>query len=124
MPQRKWIDLSFLKISAPGRQHSEKDGLCEAQISFVICGPDDGQWVAYAFVDTKFDDNDLEDEDFLYEGFQPDPIASNGEVDANFPIRNPRLYFLKVWKIRMVQIIKEWQQIVRTVECSIKEYVR
>jgi len=62
----------------------------EAQISFVICGPKDWQWVAYAFVDAHFDGNDLEDEEFSYEGFQVDPIAS-GELDANLPIMNPRL---------------------------------
>jgi len=123
-PQRKWTDLSFLRTPTPEFQHKEKDGIYETQISFVISGPDNGQWVAYAFVDTNFDDSDLEDEDFSYEGFQKDLIASNGELDANFPIRNPRLYFLRIWKVRMAQVLREWQRIVRTVECSIKQYVR
>jgi hypothetical protein len=123
MPQRKWTDLSFLKLSTPECQHDGKEGIHEAQISFVVCGPYDGQWVAYAFVDTKFDGDDVEDDEFSYEGFQEDPI-SNGELDANVPIRNPRLYFLSVCKVRTAQVLREWQQIVRTVERSIRQHVR
>ena len=120
---RKWIDLSFLKIQAPKSQDFRKFGIFEAQISFVICGSNNRQWVAYAFVDTDFDDKDLGDEEFSYEGCQDDPIASNGKLDANRPIWSPREYFLMIVEIRMDQVRKEWEYLVRTVERSINGYV-
>jgi len=91
-PPRKWTDLSFLEMRTPKSQYKRMHGIYEAQISFVICGSDDWQWVAYAFIDVNFDGDDLEDEVFSYEEFQKDPIAL-GEHDANLPIMNPRMYF-------------------------------
>lgn len=124
-PRRKWTDLSFLNIqSTPEFQHKGNYGIYEAQISVIVCGPDDWKWVAYAFVDTEFDDgDDLEEEEFPYQGFHRDPIVSNDSLDANFPIENPRLYFLRMLKTRTEQVLREWQYLVRRVECRIKEYV-
>ena len=95
----------------------------EAQISFIICGWANGRWVAYAFVDTDFDGKELAEETFLYEGMHEDPIASDGELDANHPIWDPREYFLMIFEVRIAQILKEWECLVRTVERSIKNHV-
>jgi len=78
------------------------------------------RWVAYAFVDTDIDGEDLGDEVFSY---VKDPIASDGELDANLPIENPREYFLMIFEIRIAQVLKAWEYLVRTVERSIKQYV-
>ena len=122
-PTRKWTDLSFLEIQSPESQDKKVYGIHEAQISFVICGSDDGRWVGYAFVDTNFDSEGLGDQVFPYEGVHEDLIASDGELDANLPIWNPREYFLMICEIRIAQVLKEWEFLVRTVERSIKQYV-
>jgi hypothetical protein len=94
----------------------------EAQISIIICGSDFRRWIAYSFVDTKFDDKELEetDEDLPNE---EDPIAG-GKIDANDPIDDPREYFLTVFEIRAAQVAREWDRLVRTIECGIRDYVR
>ncbi|OCK76055.1 hypothetical protein K432DRAFT_307225 [Lepidopterella palustris CBS 459.81] len=120
---RKWTDLSFLKIRTSKPQNERKYGIFDAQISIVICGSDELRWVAYAFADTEFDNENLEDGDFSYEGPHEDPIASNGRL-ANDPLWNPREYFLTICNVRMVQVLKEWQYLVRILERSITEYVR
>jgi hypothetical protein len=97
--------------------------MLEAHISFVICGSDDDRWVAYAFDDTEFDGEDLADKISPCEGFHPDPFSSDGEVDANFPIWNPREYFVMILDNRIAQAFKEWEGLVRAVERSIREYV-
>jgi len=114
----------FLKIQTSKSQDEGNYGIYKAQISFVICGSDHRRWVAYAFVDTDFDSKELGDEeDFPYEGVQEDPIASDSKVDANRPIWSPREYFLMIVKIRVDQVRKEWEFLVRTVERSINGYV-
>jgi hypothetical protein len=97
--------------------------MLEAHISFVICGSDDHRWVAYGFDDTDFEGEDLDDKICPCEGFRPDPFSSDGEVDADIPIWNPREYFVMILDNRMAQALTEWESLVRAVERSIKEYV-
>jgi len=130
IPRRQWTDLSFLNIQAPKSQGKRQYSMYEAQISLVICGPDEQHWDAYAFVDRYFDGEGLEEDDFSYDGLQEDPIASDLEidtnlplVDANLPIWNPREYFLNIVEIRMAQVLKEWEHLVRKVERGVKDYV-
>ena len=121
-PPRQWIDLEFLQIEPQDSQNPRHYGIHEAQISFALCGPDDGRWVGYAFVDTEFDGEDLTEDNFSYEGIHEDPIALD-KMDANLPIWDPREYFLMIVEIRMAQVMKEWEYLVRTVERSITRYV-
>jgi hypothetical protein len=123
-PTRQWRDLSFLKIQTTKPQDEIKYRLHKAQVSFVICGVDHSRWVGYAFVKDDFGSEleDIEDDDFSYEGFHRDPITQ-GKFDANLPIWDPRAYFLTVLEIWTVQVLKEWTYLVRTVERSINEYV-
>jgi hypothetical protein len=121
-PPRQWTDLTFLNIQPPRSQDQKQYGIHEAQISFVICGSDNRRWVGYGFVDTEFDRENLADHDLSYVGKHEDPIAF-GELDANLPIWDPREYFLMVLQIRMAQVLKEWECLIRTVERSINQYV-
>ncbi|OCK74043.1 hypothetical protein K432DRAFT_311503 [Lepidopterella palustris CBS 459.81] len=124
-PMREWTDLSFLKIWAPKSQAQTTYRMYEAHISFVIYGSDERRWVAYAFVDTAFNEANLEnEEEFPHGAIQEDPIASNGKLDANLPVWNPREYFLMIFNIRIAQVLKESQYLVQAVERSIKQYVR
>lgn len=120
---RQWTDLSFLNIPLPKSQGQGRHGIYEAQISFVICGSDHSRWAAYAFDDTYYDSNNLGDEDFAHGGLCEDLIASDGELDASFPIGDPREYFLTIFEIRIDRVRREWMLLVRSVERSIKEYV-
>lgn len=130
MPRRQWTDLSFLHT--PKSKGKRQYSLYEAQISLVICGPDEKHWDAYAFVDRYFDGDDLlGEDDFSYDGVQEDPIASDTEnntnlpiVDANLPKWDAREYFLDIVEFRMAQVAKEWEYLVRQVERGIKDNVR
>ncbi|KAF2178428.1 hypothetical protein K469DRAFT_754507 [Zopfia rhizophila CBS 207.26] len=114
-PRRKWRDISFL---ANGM------GIHEAQISFTICGPAESRWVAYAFVDTDFDeDKEMGADEFDYTSMLADQIASDGEVDANRPIFNPREYYLLIVSIRLKQVVKEWAGLVQIVEKGIEAHM-
>jgi len=100
---------------------SEVYGIYPTNISLTISGINDQQWVAYAFNNNAFDDNDFDDEDLDDElcssdGFHEDPIASNGAVDANLPVWNPRIYFLIIFEIRMHRALNEWTFLVRWIE--------
>ncbi|KAF2181077.1 hypothetical protein K469DRAFT_590492 [Zopfia rhizophila CBS 207.26] len=129
-PPRQWTDLSFLNRQILNSQGKKQYGMYEAQISLVICGPDEKRWVGYAFVDRYFNGEDLEEDDFSYDGVQEDPIATDFEVDTNLPIIdanlpkwNPREYFLNIVEFRMAQVLKEWEGLVRKVQRSVRDYV-
>jgi hypothetical protein len=132
-PRRRWIDLSFLKIDtpdSPDKEPKEVWGMYEAQISCVVTGPDDFQWVGYGFVDTEID-GDLDEpplnepslDELSKDSLNFDPI-SDGELDANIPISRPRDYWLKVFEIRIKQVGKEWDYFIYKLELSVNKYVR
>jgi hypothetical protein len=123
-PPRQWTDLSFLEILDLESQDQRKYCMHEAQISFVICGSDDQRWAAYAFVDTHFDGEDLGEEIF---GVQDDPIQDDPiarcKFGGEYPIGDPREYFLMIFEIRSTEVREEWEHLVRMVERNIKRRV-
>jgi hypothetical protein len=116
-PPRQWTDLSFLDVQPLNSQAHRNYRMYEAQISLHICGTDDRRWIAYAFVDTFFLENDLEDD------FRNDPIALY-QLDARSPMWDPREYFLRIFDIRIAQVSNEWENVVRMVERAVKRSVR
>jgi hypothetical protein len=118
---RKFKDLSFLKGQNSESEDQENYCIYQAQISLVVCGVDEWQWVAYAFVDTEHDGDDLADKAASSERFKEDPITYG--LDASLPIWKPRQYFLKVFEIRARQTRQEWDQLVRKLVLDISEYV-
>jgi hypothetical protein len=132
-PRRRWTDLSFLTIDtpdSPDKEPKEVWGMYEAQISCVVTGSDDFEWVGYGFFDTEID-GDLDepslnepppDEPFK-DSLNFDPI-SDRVLDANIPISRPRDYWLKVFEIRIEQARKEWDYVIYKVELSVNKYVR
>jgi hypothetical protein len=122
-PLRHSRDISFLNwknCGSPGFLH-------EAQISCVVAGSDEWRWVAYCFVDTYFDaveegrESVLSYHDDKLGGIHADPFTY-GITDADTPIRNPREYFLMVFRIRIAQVKREWQRMVEKIDESIREY--
>jgi hypothetical protein len=118
---RGWTDLSFLDTETYRPQDQKSYGIYEAHISIVICGSENTRWVAYAFVDRYCNTEELENE-LSSEGLHVDPIAGGEELDSDLPVWNPREYFLIIVELRLGQVLREWQNVVRRVERSIKKY--
>jgi hypothetical protein len=118
---RAWTDLSYLDSETSRLQDQKTFGIYEAQISIVLCGSANTRWVVYAFVDRYCEAEELVNE-LSSEGFHVDPIAGSEALDADLPVWNPREYFLIVVVFRLAQILREWQNVVRRLESSIKKY--
>jgi len=126
-PLRQSRDVSFLNWNSSG----SFGFLYEAQISCLVAGSDEWRWVAYCFVDTYFDAPEEAKETVLSyhldsvadEGVRMDPFTY-GIVKADEPIQKPKEYFLMVFRIRINQVKREWQQLVAKVQQSIREYVQ
>jgi hypothetical protein len=111
-------------LKSPKSQEKTEYGIRKAHFSFVICGSDNRHWVAHAFVRNGSDSENLEDKIFSYDGMNEDPIASNDDpLNANDPLWDPREYWLMVFKIRMAQVVKKSERVVRSVEASIRRHV-
>jgi hypothetical protein len=97
----------------------------EGHFSFAICGLCDNRWVAYAFDDTESHHEDLSKRLF-FGGVHWDPIASgrgNDIVPAEFPIWNPRDYFLNILVRRLCEAVDSWEALVRAIERRVMDYV-
>jgi hypothetical protein len=95
----------------------------EAHISVTVTGLDPFVWTAYGLVDTYFSTEDSVETYHLQNGFgRPDPFGA-GITDADLPIWEPREYFLKIAKIRMWGLVREWRGIIDRMETDIQQYV-
>jgi hypothetical protein len=115
--------LSFLEIQTPKLLDQGEYGMLETHFSFVICGSHEKSWAGWAFDNTEFDGEDLLDRISPCPGFHADPIAGDGQTDAEFPIWDPREYFLMIIESRIAQAQEEWEGLVIPVERSIRAYV-
>jgi len=125
-PLRQSQDVSFLNWKSFG----PPGFLYEAQISCVVAGLDEWRWVGYCFIDTYFDaEDDKETVQSYYkdsladEGMSTDPFTF-GIADADKPIQEPKEYFLMVFRVRIDQVKREWQQVVAKVQQSVRDYVQ
>lgn len=132
-PLRKRVDLGFLSnIDQSHNLDATAYCLCESQISCVVTGFNNRIWSAYCMVDDGFDAQDdlwtePEPTEPEIESEKPpfdfDPLAA-GKIPADRPIWNPRVYFLKVLKIRAEQIAEHWAVIKFMLGPKIQTYVR
>lgn len=131
-PLRETIDISFLNghLHTIGR-NDEVDYLYEAEISCTLCGWDHWVWAAYMFVDTYHDSPDNRKDVQYYEDCwngkegNPCPVdpLTAGETILDNAIQQPREYWLKVLKVRVLQVLQEWYKVVTKVKESIRHYV-
>ncbi|KAH7109217.1 hypothetical protein EDB81DRAFT_930051 [Dactylonectria macrodidyma] len=129
-PLREVIDLSFLQRSPLSPPPTEMDYLCQAQISLLITGTHDSQWVAYFFVDTYFEDQDASESVEKYQELRGndqnerhvDPLTG-GQSDAPIPDLTPQEYFLIVIEPRLRQCKDEWHNTVTNMRHKIESYV-
>jgi hypothetical protein len=120
-PPRRWIDLSFLNIDgleSRAQDSTEVWGMQEAQVSCVINGTDDWRWVGYGFVDSEVDGLlvDCSDEELGL-----DQIAM--ELEARFPVWQPRRYWVKIFELRIASIGKHWEYNLYKLQCAIDAHV-
>lgn len=126
-PFHNWIDLSFLGLEM---RKTRGYRLHQAHFTLVIYGLNNLRWVAYAFENNHHDERfekDLEEEkeNYSYDSFHEDPIASDGRngVDANQPIHDPREYFLLVFEARTSRMLREWEYVIGHFQHSIDAFV-
>lgn len=120
-----WPSLYGTVNSSTTTNKVDKDySLYEAQISVAITGIDDSVWTAYGFVDTfcRPEESVKGYHQLTGQGCRPDPLAA-GHFDVIVPIWTPRQYFLKVFEIRINQVLREWNLIVDMMENEVERYL-
>lgn len=141
---RQFRDVSFLNLNS-----SERLFLYEAKVSCLVAGTDEWHWVgtseskdlnffsansaikqvAYAFVDTYFDNGgdaketveNYHEDTIMKGGMLADPLAW-GIADAGRTLTTPREYFLLVFRTRSKQAKDEWENQVEKIKSSVREY--
>ncbi|KAH8726341.1 hypothetical protein GQ44DRAFT_771521 [Phaeosphaeriaceae sp. PMI808] len=122
-------DLSFLTLQC--NQHQGQKCSCthviqESQISVVISGWDNHNWVGWGFFNTSSnptDDFDPEDEQLINEDyFAADGEATERVTNADTPIWDPRCYWLHIINIRVRIVLKEWDWLVKNVKGGVDEW--
>lgn len=92
----------------------------EAQISFLVAGIDEWYWTAYCCVDKYFGSEETI-QSYLDKQLDA-PIGGYGRL-TEFPVWNPREYFLIVLSRRIRQVTREWSSLVVTLEERLQSYV-
>jgi hypothetical protein len=127
-PRTEWASPIDLFPLAVGSGRPKRRYLYRAHFVLEVYGLNNSRWQAYAFErnyhDERFE-NDLEEEKcaFSYQGFQEDPIASDGTMDANQPACDPREYFLSVCDSRGSRAVREYKIVVHYMEQLIGAFV-
>ena len=131
-PLRSLWSLSFLSNSHGGGGEADQythGYLHDAQISCVVTGHNNSMWTAWALADTYFhDENDGENNKEMLAYYNDpdergDPLT-RGKLTVDTPLWDPREYFLVVYKMRLMQITKEWRAIIYMMKSSVENYVR
>ncbi|KAF1950727.1 hypothetical protein CC80DRAFT_509497 [Byssothecium circinans] len=105
-------DLSFLVNSFPGAQQQGNLYLTDKK-----------RWTAHCFEDTAYDlDRELDKDAFDHHGLNTDPFAWVELLYANYPIWNPREYFVSVVRLRIGQVRNEWSSLIRVLENIVHGY--
>ncbi|KAJ4024831.1 hypothetical protein NW752_002283 [Fusarium irregulare] len=121
-PIRNVRDISFLRTGSVSKSHSgDVDYLCEVQTSISITGIDRWHWTGLCLVETQFQEQDQYQDLNSYcnqdpeDSLRPDPF-SDGELDADRPILDPREYFLAVLDIRARRFQQHWHELTRVLQ--------
>ncbi|KAI0431453.1 hypothetical protein F5Y09DRAFT_304557 [Xylaria sp. FL1042] len=130
-PLRRSQRLGFLDETPWGvRRSQSEDCIYEAQISCLVAGLDDSSYIGYAFVDTYHDgpDSDESVKGYYEKSNTPGRYSmdalSGGILQADLPLWSPRLYFLRVFELRIEQVKEEWVNAVFTIQNKMNSYIQ
>ncbi|KAF2842153.1 hypothetical protein M501DRAFT_1028917 [Patellaria atrata CBS 101060] len=119
---RRRFRNGLLRKSRPlplARNEDERNEMYhEAQTSFLVTGVDEWLWTSYCFVDT-FYGSEPDERTYIDGGIDP---ASGGSIWVEFPIWNPRQYYLMVFARRMMQSTREWGALINVFEERMAPY--
>jgi hypothetical protein len=97
-------------------------------MSVIVTGIDHWVWAAIGCFETYFGSKESVDGYDQMKGRcgrrwgRPDPLAV-GQINAHEPIWTPREYFLRVFQVRVSQVLREWNLIGSKLEEEVKRYV-
>jgi hypothetical protein len=91
----------------------------EAQISFLMYGPDEYFWTACCIVDVYFQSEESV-ADYKNGG---EDAPTGGARPVKLPYWDPREYFLTALSRRIQQVTTEWRNIIAELERDLKVYV-
>ncbi|KAE9366797.1 hypothetical protein N431DRAFT_417671 [Stipitochalara longipes BDJ] len=130
-PLRNRENLNLLTRDKIGPEGQESFLLHEAQISCVLHGFDEWQWITYCFEDAQHEDEGDEvvdrelDEEVTFGEEDEDPISCRlVHLDTQHPIWRPRQYFLKSFETKIKKFWDEWHALVHRLEIDRSEYIR
>lgn len=121
--------MRFLDPQPEPPGSSPVDVLYESQISIAVTGIYEHIWTAYGLIDTYHDNSDIKSRyhesvskyhKLSRDGERPDPIAF-GRIASAPAMLSPRLYYLRVWEIRLRQVKREWQNIWNWIGAKVQE---
>ena len=92
----------------------------EAQISVLVTGFDEWFWTTYCFTDRFFQG----EEPVQYYHEEKKDAPTGGIRPIEFPVWNPREYFLFILSWRFRQVTKEWNIIFRTLDSRLQSSVK
>jgi hypothetical protein len=135
-----WLDLPLPDSELNAASRPDRFLIEKAHFSIVLCVWDYSKWVGYAFSrggpactpDDEFDGvEEMNGEDSDTEDDIPIPkedIFAPRNVDhglyAEDPIRDPRLYFLRIVDVWIVFVLREYTYLVRILEVCVVSWVR
>ncbi|KAI1419347.1 hypothetical protein F5Y12DRAFT_789156 [Xylaria sp. FL1777] len=130
-PLRRSQRLGFLDETPWGvRGTQSEDCIYEAQISCLVAGLDDSSYIGYAFVDTYHDGPNSDESVKEYHEksntpghYSMDPL-SGGMLQADRPLWSPRIYFLRVFELRIEQVKEEWVNAVFMIQKKTSTYIQ
>jgi hypothetical protein len=127
-PLRRCWNLSYLQQDQD-EPTAQGIFLHEVVSSVLVTGSNERSWQAYGFFDTYHGDSE---DRSLYSYAQieetslcrPDLIPLGSHTDLNHSIRDPRSYFLMVWKTHMRNgQVRCWRDLIDRLENVVAEYV-
>jgi hypothetical protein len=93
-------------------ENNELDCIYEAKLSLLVVGIDEFFWTAY-FCEDMYYTGENPINDYLRIGFDG---SMGGQRNSDWPIWDPRYYFLMGLSIRAAQITMEWSELVHLLE--------
>jgi len=129
-PLRNRQNLTLLTRDKTETGGQESLLLHEAQISCVLHGFDEWQWIAYCFEDAQHEEEGDEvldrqlDSEVTFGEEDEDPISCRlVHLDTQHPIWRPRQYFLQSFETKIKKFWDEWHALVHRLEIDRREYV-